>query len=84
MNATSPAIDLHQITKRIYSKNGAEIEILKPIDLQVQQGEFLALVGPSGCGKSTLLNICAGLTPFTSGQLMVAPNPNTGAKAKLG
>ncbi|MGH3691416.1 MAG: ABC transporter ATP-binding protein [Microbacterium sp.] len=38
-------------------------EALEPISLEVERGEFVALVGPSGCGKSTLLRIIAGLTP---------------------
>ena len=42
---------------------------LANIDLEVAEGEFLAVVGPSGCGKSTLLQIAAGLLPPTSGRV---------------
>jgi NitT/TauT family transport system ATP-binding protein len=46
---------------------GPGIHALGPIDLDLRQGEFFALVGPSGCGKSTLLDIIAGLAAPTSG-----------------
>ena len=41
------------------------------IDLEVGQGEFLAIMGPSGCGKTTLLRIMAGLESMTSGRMLV-------------
>lgn len=42
------------------------VEVLAGIDLEVREGEFVALVGPSGCGKTTLLNLCSGwLSPST-------------------
>jgi len=46
-------------------------EILKGIDLDVQDGEFLILVGPSGCGKSTLLSMIAGLDPVDEGDILI-------------
>jgi multiple sugar transport system ATP-binding protein len=42
-------------------------EVLKGVDLTIQDGEFISLVGPSGCGKSTLLRVIAGLEPQSSG-----------------
>jgi NitT/TauT family transport system ATP-binding protein len=44
---------------------------LTDVNLTVRQGEFLAIVGPSGCGKSTLLDILAGLSPATSGEVLI-------------
>jgi NitT/TauT family transport system ATP-binding protein len=42
---------------------GIEVHALDDINLEVKEGEFVAVVGPSGCGKTTLLNILAGLLP---------------------
>lgn len=47
------------------------IEVLKDLNLQVAEGEFLVLLGSSGCGKSTLLNCIAGLLEVTAGQLFI-------------
>ena len=48
------------------------IEILKGINIEIEQGEFLSLVGPSGCGKSTLLSMIAGLETVSSGEIHIA------------
>jgi NitT/TauT family transport system ATP-binding protein len=45
---------------------------LAPIDLIVREGEFVTIVGPSGCGKSTLLRLIAGLSPPTSGSIVLS------------
>ena len=61
-----------------------ETHALERIDLDVREGEFLAIVGPSGCGKSTLLRIVAGLQLATAGEVRVdgravrAPQTNLG------
>ena len=47
------------------------VEVLRNIDLDIQDGEFVVLVGPSGCGKSTLLRMIAGLEPITSGEFRI-------------
>lgn len=48
------------------------VEVLKGIDLDITDGEFLILVGGSGCGKSTLLNMIAGLETVTEGEITIA------------
>jgi multiple sugar transport system ATP-binding protein len=47
------------------------VEVLKGIDLEVNDGEFVVFVGPSGCGKSTLLRVIAGLEDSTSGRVVI-------------
>lgn len=51
------------------TKSFGKTHVLKGIDIDIADGEFLILVGPSGCGKSTLMNIIAGLEQETSGEL---------------
>ncbi len=53
-------------------KSYGSLEILKDINIEIEEGGFLVLVGPSGCGKSTLLNTIAGLEPITSGDIAIA------------
>jgi multiple sugar transport system ATP-binding protein len=60
-----------QLSIRNVRKNYGHIDILKGIDIELADGEFLVLLGPSGCGKSTLLNIIAGLTDVSSGEVRV-------------
>jgi multiple sugar transport system ATP-binding protein len=52
-------------------KSFGRIEVLKGIDLSVNDGEFVVFVGPSGCGKSTLLRIIAGLEDLTYGTVLI-------------
>ena len=54
------------------TKTFGATEVLKGINIDIVDGEFLILVGPSGCGKSTLMNTIAGLEEVTSGQLLLA------------
>ena len=55
--------------------------ILKGVDLDVEPGEFIALVGPSGCGKSTLLRILAGLEHADNGEIILGGNDVSGVAA---
>lgn len=51
---------------------------VEAIDLQVGQGEFIAIVGPSGCGKSTFMKLATGLRPPSRGRVMIDNQPVTG------
>jgi len=52
-------------------KSFGSVEVLKTVDLELEQGGFLVLLGPSGCGKSTLLSIIAGLEPASGGDVLI-------------
>ncbi|WP_422050810.1 ABC transporter ATP-binding protein [Shimia sp.] len=59
-------IELNNVVKRYGS-----VEVLRDINLDIQDGEFIVLVGPSGCGKSTLLRMIAGLEPISGGDFLI-------------
>jgi multiple sugar transport system ATP-binding protein len=54
-------------------KSFGALEVLKNIDIELDDGGFLVLLGPSGCGKSTLLSIIAGLEPSSGGDVLIGP-----------
>ena len=56
--------------KDLYKSFGST-EVLKKINLDIEEGSFLVLLGPSGCGKSTLLNIIAGLETIDKGRFLL-------------
>ncbi|MCX6807321.1 MAG: ABC transporter ATP-binding protein [Patescibacteria group bacterium] len=60
-------IQTQNICKSFYLEGGQEIPVLRGVDLEVQKGEFVALMGDSGGGKSTLLNVIGCLHPATFG-----------------
>lgn len=66
-----PLVDVRNVRK-VYRRDAQEITVLDGINLQVPEGEFVALMGPSGSGKTTLLNLIAGIDRPTSGQVIVA------------
>ena len=64
-------VDVRNVDK-VFRRGSEEIHVLGGLDLQVPEGEFLALMGPSGSGKSTLLNLVGGLDRPTQGSVVVA------------
>ena len=59
------------VTLKNLRKSYGAVEIIKGVDLQIEDREFCVFVGPSGCGKSTLLRMIAGLEEITSGDLLI-------------
>lgn len=60
-----------QNVNKSFTVDGQKVDVLKDINLEVQEGEFIAIVGHSGCGKSTLLKIIAGLEKNDTGLVTV-------------
>jgi putative ABC transport system ATP-binding protein len=58
--------------RKVYRRDAQAITVLDGIDLEVPEGQFLALMGPSGSGKTTLLNLIAGIDRPTAGSVRVA------------
>jgi len=60
-----------RVSKSYGTSSGDTVEALRPVSLDIEPGEFVALIGPSGCGKSTLLNIVAGFEAPSAGTVQV-------------
>ena len=67
----SELIQIRDLSK-VYERGRQKVEVLHRIDLDVDQGDFLALMGPSGSGKTTLLNLIGGLDVPSGGSITVA------------
>jgi putative spermidine/putrescine transport system ATP-binding protein len=67
MKHTFEQLRLDSVSRSFTNAEGQQLAALKGLDLDIQRGEFIALLGPSGCGKSTALNCIAGLQPLTGG-----------------
>ena len=70
LNTGMPVLSFQEVVKD-YLADGQQIRALSGVSLQVQPGEFVALVGRSGCGKSTLLNLAGAMDFPTSGQVLL-------------
>lgn len=60
---------------KIYEMGDEKVQAVRGIDLEVNQGEMVAIMGPSGCGKTTLLNILSGIDDPSAGQVRVSDKP---------
>ena len=66
----STLVQISNVSK-VYTRGKQKVEVLHHVDLDIQQGDFLALMGPSGSGKTTLLNLIGGLDSPTDGSIQV-------------
>ena len=66
-----PLIHVQEVFKS-YRRDSLEIPVLRNINLEIAEGEFIAFMGPSGSGKTTLLNLIAGIDKPTSGTIVIA------------
>ena len=74
-----------RITLEKVRKVFGDVEVIPPLDLTIEDGEFVVFVGPSGCGKSTLLRLIAGLEDVSSGEICIGgEDATTKAPAQRG
>lgn len=68
-----PAIKIkaEKLGKVYLTEKGDPLPVLKDLDVEIYENEFVSIIGPSGCGKTTFLNIVAGLIPPTSGRVLL-------------
>ena len=60
-----------RIQLKAVQKDFGDVTVIPPLDLEIEEGEFVVFVGPSGCGKSTLLRLIAGLEDVTDGTIEI-------------
>ncbi len=80
---TTPLVRFRDVAKR-FVVNGAVLEAIRHVSLDIADGEFVAIVGGSGCGKSTLLRLLVGLDTEHDGDILVDGQPVTGIGADRG
>jgi putative ABC transport system ATP-binding protein len=74
MNNGNPLVRVKDVHK-FYQRGAERLDVLKGIDLEIPEGDFLALMGPSGSGKTTLLNLIGGLDRPSQGSIEVGGTP---------
>src|SRR5579863_7489797 len=79
----APILSLRGVSQVFQGAQG-EVTALDRFDLDIVQGEFIAVVGPSGCGKSTLLNILVGLVEASGGTMEYRGQPLKGINPEIG
>ncbi|OGS51086.1 MAG: nitrate/sulfonate/bicarbonate ABC transporter ATP-binding protein [Erythrobacter sp. RIFCSPHIGHO2_12_FULL_63_10] len=79
-----PILSLRGVTKSYTSRTGVTTEVLAGIDLDVREGEFIAILGFSGAGKTTLISAIAGLIALDAGEILLRGKPVDGPDKERG
>ncbi|GAA5144930.1 ABC transporter ATP-binding protein [Microbacterium pseudoresistens] len=77
------AVTIRDVNKTFLSRKGKEVEALRGIDIEVREGEVIAVIGPSGCGKSSLLRLLAGLDTVYDGSVDIVAGDSDGELGRL-
>lgn len=78
--AASEGIVVAKGLKKTYDSGKVKVDALKGVDLNVKEGEMIAVMGPSGCGKTTLLNCLSGLDDLSGGEVFIRGKPLSAMK----
>ena len=78
-----PTLDIRDLTVN-YEVKGGHLQALAPVNLTMNEGDFVVALGASGCGKTTLLNCMAGFLPPSSGEILLDGKPIQGPGANQG
>jgi len=84
VSQSSGFIDFRQVTKVFTDPRGQPIDVVEPLSLTVDKGEFVVFVGPSGCGKTTVMRMVGGLERPTTGEILIQGAPVTGPSREKG
>lgn len=82
--ALQPALGTPVYQLRNVSRSFGRVKALDTVNLDLRKGSFSSVIGPSGCGKSTLLKIMAGVTPPSTGSVMLEGAPVMGPRKEIG
>jgi NitT/TauT family transport system ATP-binding protein len=84
VSQSSDFIEFHEVTKAFTDPKGQPIDVVEPLSLSIDKGEFVVFVGPSGCGKTTVMRMVGGLETPTTGEILIQGAQVTGPSREKG